>query len=61
MKKITFILGLMFLSLILHAQQAGQNNTCETAAPFCTGTLYSFPAGVNAPAGQTGQIGRAHV
>ena len=54
MKNITFILGLMFLSLILHAQQAGQNNTCETAAPFCTGTLYSFPAGVNAPAGQSG-------
>ena len=30
------------------------NNTCETAAPFCTGTLYSFPAGVNAPSGQSG-------
>ncbi|MEI6899017.1 MAG: T9SS type A sorting domain-containing protein [Bacteroidota bacterium] len=32
----------------------GQNNTCETANPFCTGTLYSFPAGVNAGAGQSG-------
>ena len=38
----------------LYAQVFGQNNTCETAAPFCTGTLYSFPAGVNAPPGQTG-------
>lgn len=32
----------------------GQNNTCETAAPFCTGTLYEFPAGVNAGVGQSG-------
>ena len=39
-----------------HAQQGGggNNSTCETAAPFCTGTLYSFPAGVNAPPGQIG-------
>jgi Secretion system C-terminal sorting domain len=32
----------------------GPNNTCETAAPFCTGTTYSFPAGVNAGSGQAG-------
>ncbi|MFZ4520649.1 MAG: T9SS type A sorting domain-containing protein [Bacteroidales bacterium] len=40
----------------LHAQQGGggNNSTCETAAPFCTGTLYSFPAGVNSPPGQIG-------
>ena len=38
----------------LYAQVGGQNNTCQTAAPFCTGTLYSFPAGVNAGSGQTG-------
>lgn len=32
----------------------GGNKFCETAAPFCTGTLYSFPAGVNAGSGQSG-------
>jgi hypothetical protein len=49
----------LFLVLIgmcgaVRAQQGGTNSTCETAAPFCTGTLYSFPAGVNAPPGQNG-------
>lgn len=52
-----------FLSLIilypvaLMAQPGGgggPNSTCEMAAPFCTGTLYSFPAGVNAGHGQVG-------
>ncbi len=38
----------------LFAQGHGDHNTCEKAAPFCTGTLYSFPAGVNAGTGQTG-------
>ncbi|MEI6682753.1 MAG: hypothetical protein WCO44_09000 [Bacteroidota bacterium] len=38
----------------IFAQIGGQNSTCESAAPFCTGTLYSFPAGVNAPPGQSG-------
>lgn len=40
----------------LYAQPGGfgQNNTCETAAPFCTGTEYEFPAGVNAGQGQAG-------
>ena len=38
------------------AQQGrdGQNYTCETASPFCTGTQYAFPAGVNGGDGQTG-------
>lgn len=48
-----FIAGLL-AGFHLLAQQGGQNKTCETAAPFCTGTLYSFPAGVNAPPGQVG-------
>lgn len=30
------------------------NNLCEGALPFCTGTSYSFPAGVNAGNGQAG-------
>jgi hypothetical protein len=32
----------------------GQNDHCETADPFCTGTLYNFPASVNAGNGQSG-------
>jgi hypothetical protein len=32
----------------------GQNNVCENALPFCTGTQYNFPAGVNAGSGQPG-------
>lgn len=51
-----YIIAFLFLCFgtMLQAQQGGQNKTCEMAAPFCTGTLYSFPAGVNAPAGQPG-------
>lgn len=32
----------------------GQNKFCDMAFPFCTGTLYNFPAGVNAGAGEPG-------
>lgn len=49
------ILAFLLISGTSVAQQGGGNNsTCETAAPFCTGTLYSFPAGVNAGNGQSG-------
>jgi hypothetical protein len=53
--------GLLFLLFnlfvnVLFAQpwRDGQNYTCETASPFCTGTQYAFPAGVNAGYGQPG-------
>lgn len=50
-----FLLGFILITTA-SAQPGGfgQNNTCETAAPFCTGTLYEFPAGVNAGVGQSG-------
>lgn len=56
MKRIAIIsaLALCFFAGARAQQGTGSNNTCETAAPFCTGTLYSFPAGVNAGAGQVG-------
>jgi hypothetical protein len=57
MKKCWYILIIFFVSSgFVRGQQGGggANSTCETAAPFCTGTLYSFPAGVNAPPGQIG-------
>ena len=47
---------LLFISSGSYAQsvKSGQNSTCETANPFCTGTQYAFPAGVNAGNGQSG-------
>ncbi|HPS63877.1 MAG TPA: hypothetical protein PLK82_12495, partial [Bacteroidales bacterium] len=54
-KMLWFIPALLIFSGSVFAQQGqGGNNTCETAAPFCTGTVYNFPAGVNAGAGQVG-------
>ncbi len=54
-KHALFLLTTLFLSTLTFGQQGGgNNNLCETAAPFCTGTLYSFPAGVNAGTGQPG-------
>ncbi len=52
MKKIFFILSLFtfFFSTTLKSQ----NNLCNSANPFCTGTTYNFPAGVNAGTAQTG-------
>ena len=51
-----FSFSLIFFSTSSSAQPGrdGQNNTCENAYPFCTGTNYAFPAGVNAGYGQTG-------
>jgi hypothetical protein len=55
MKKLFFLLVLAFIfSGRSYSQIPGQNNTCEHALPFCTGTQYNFPAGVNAGAGQSG-------
>lgn len=49
------LLLLLFLGIQVFSQPGGgSNNTCETAAPFCTGTTYTFPAGVNAGFGQSG-------
>ncbi len=31
-----------------------QNDSCHKSLPFCTGTIYSFPAGVNTGNGQSG-------
>ena len=49
---------LLFFLVYLVSFQMGYsqvgNNMCEGALPFCTGTSYSFPAGVNAGTGQTG-------
>jgi len=48
------LLNLVVHFLFAQTGRDGQNNTCETASPFCTGTQYAFPAGVNAGDGQQG-------
>lgn len=40
-------LVLLFIGLLSTTVNA-QNNTCADAAPFCTGTVFNFPAGVDA-------------
>ncbi len=42
-KKIFLLLGLSFLAIF---KISGQGLTCETSEPFCTGSIYRFPAGV---------------
>ena len=50
-----FILFNLIVNLLCaQSWRDGQNYTCETASPFCTGTQYAFPAGVNAGNGQPG-------
>ncbi|NVO18987.1 MAG: T9SS type A sorting domain-containing protein [Bacteroidetes bacterium] len=53
MNRLLYILLIFLVSMRFGFSQVG-NNMCEGALPFCTGTSYSFPAGVNAGAGQTG-------
>jgi hypothetical protein len=56
MNRIRIIWLFLFIPVagLLAQVPGGQNNTCETAFAFCTGTLYEFPAGVNAGSGQSG-------
>jgi gliding motility-associated-like protein len=51
MKK--FYLVFVFL-VALNFIYSQPNTTCQNAAPFCTGTTYNFPAGVNAGSAQNG-------
>jgi gliding motility-associated-like protein len=43
MKKILITITIVLVSFLT---SKSQNSTCSTAAPFCTGTEYIFPAGV---------------
>jgi len=53
MRFIHLIFIVSFFSIGAFAQ-TNENNVCEGALPFCTGTNYSFPGGVNAGNGQPG-------
>jgi hypothetical protein len=41
-RKIFLMLGLSFLALV---KLSGQGLMCESSEPFCTGSIYTFPAG----------------
>jgi len=43
-----------FLCFIICSYNVIAQNTCETSLPFCTDTVYNFPAGVNTGSAQSG-------
>ncbi|MDD3876542.1 MAG: PKD domain-containing protein [Bacteroidales bacterium] len=47
-------LTLLVLFVIFQTNLFSQNNLCENSLPFCTDTVYNFPAGVNAGTAQSG-------
>lgn len=51
MKRILFI---SLLSVFFSVNLFSQGDLCDESEPFCTGNLYSFPAGVNSGTGQPG-------
>ena len=53
-KKLNSISILIFISILFSFSTFGQNNLCESSFPFCTDTVYNFPAGVNAGTAQAG-------
>ena len=60
MKRITtfsikgIFIFLLTVSFIFPKMNYGQNSLCANSDPFCTGTTYNFPAGVNAGSAEVG-------
>lgn len=50
MKNLIILLIVFYSSISLNAQ----NNSCVTSAPFCTGSVFNFPANVNAGEAEAG-------
>ncbi len=50
--KFTFLIAVLVLLSVTGFSQV--NNLCSNADPFCTGTTYNFPAGVNAGTAEVG-------
>ncbi len=46
--KYLFLVTVLLVPYSIFGQ--GNGSSCDSAAPFCTGTTYNFPAGVNSPA-----------
>jgi len=49
-----FYLSFVLVLLFIPGRNFSQNNLCSTAFPFCTGSTYSYPAGVNSGTAQAG-------
>ena len=45
---------IIFLIFVISNALLAQNSLCESSLPFCTDTVYNFPAGVNAGTAQAG-------
>ncbi len=54
MNRLRVVLLLSFLILISFNISLAQNGLCASSLPFCTDTVYNFPAGVNQPSGEVG-------
>jgi len=63
MKKLVFLIIVSFFlycnGFSQNSPLAQQNDSCQRALPFCTGTTYTFPAGVSTPSIQ-GQVGPSY-
>lgn len=46
--------GEWIMNYALSGQRDTENDSCHKSLPFCTGTIYSFPAGVNTGNAQSG-------
>lgn len=46
--------GEWLMNYAISGQRNTENDSCHKSMPFCTGTIYSFPAGVNTGAAQSG-------
>jgi len=54
MNGITSTHGEWIMDYALSGSRTTENDSCHKSMPFCTGTIYSFPAGVNTGQAQSG-------
>lgn len=54
MRSCAEIHGEMFNDFVYYRILEEQSDSCHKSSPFCTGTIYSFPAGVNSGQGEVG-------
>ena len=54
MRKLKFLSSLAFFIIAFFNISLAQNNLCTSSLPFCTDTVYDFPAGVNAGSAEIG-------
>ncbi|GAB1405967.1 hypothetical protein MASR1M74_31490 [Lentimicrobium sp.] len=54
MNNISTARGEWIMNYAISGQRDTENDSCHKSMPFCTGTIYSFPAGVNTGNAQSG-------